>query len=180
MMNIQSPQRASRVSGFTLLEVLISIVVIAFGLLGIAGLQAFALKNNQSAGQRMTTTMLAGDMVERVWSSNRDFRLLYNAPSLASYNSPVSSCTTAAGCTPTQLASNDLAEWQARVAASLPSGAGIVCKDSTPDDGIDATNPQCDLNANSPYVVKIWWLDNRDANASAAAPLLRFSWSFNP
>ena len=179
-MNMRAASPLHSVSGFTLLEVLISIVVIAFGLLGIAGLQAFALKNNQSAGQRMTTTMLANDMVERVWSSNINYRPRYSEPNLSAYKSPVSSCLTPAGCTPDQLVSNDLAEWQARVAASLPSGAGIVCKDNSPDDGADATDPQCDLAANAPYVVKIWWLDNRDATASAAAPLLRFTWSFNP
>jgi type IV pilus assembly protein PilV len=179
-MNMRATQRATNVSGFTLLEVLISIVVIAFGLLGIAGLQAFALKNNQSAGQRMTTTMLATDIVERVWSSNINFRPLYSQASIGAYSTPVTSCLTAAGCTASQLVSNDLAEWQARVAASLPSGAGIVCKDSTPDDGVDATNPQCDLNANAPFVVKVWWLDNRDVTANARIPLMRFTWSFNP
>ena len=45
--------------GFTMLEVLISIVIIAFGLLGVAGLQAFALKNNNSASLRTTATILA-------------------------------------------------------------------------------------------------------------------------
>ena len=179
-MNMRARQSVSSVSGFTLLEVLISIVVIAFGLLGIAGLQAFALKNNQSAGQRMTTTMLAIDMVERVWSSSANFRPFYSEANISAYQTLVPSCVTSAGCTPAQLVQNDLAEWQARVAASLPSGAGIVCKDASPDDGIDAANPQCDLNANAPYVVKIWWLDNRDRTANAAIPLMRFTWSFNP
>jgi type IV pilus assembly protein PilV len=175
-------QRAGTASGFTLLEVLISIVVIAFGLLGIAGLQAFALKNNQSAGQRMTTTMLANDMVERVWSSNVAFRPFYSQPDIAQYGVPDanSPCLQAAGCSPTQLVANDLAEWQQRVRDSLPSGQGIVCKDGSPDDGDNAASPQCDLGADAPYVVKIWWLDNRDVTASAARPLQRFTWSFNP
>ena len=162
-----------------MLEVLISIVVIAFGLLGIAGLQAFALKNNQSAGQRMTTTMLATDMVERVWSSNPDFRNFYSNDSIGSYRSPVSGCTSVSGCTAFELIQNDLAEWEVRVANSLPSGAGIICKDSSPDDGTSENDPQCDLNLNAPFVVKIWWLDDRSAN-NPTNTLQRFTWSFNP
>jgi type IV pilus assembly protein PilV len=172
--------RARSASGFTMLEVLISIVVISFGLLGIAGLQAFALKNNQGAGQRMITTMLANDMIERVWSSNKNDRVLYNAPSLASYQTPVASCLTVSGCSTTELVANDLNEWQLRIAASLPSGQGIICQDSSPDDGNNAANPVCDFAVGAPYVVKIWWLDDRSATANAAIPLQRFSWSFNP
>jgi type IV pilus assembly protein PilV len=179
-MNMRAMQRPRAVKGFTMLEVLISIVVIAFGLLGIAGLQAFALKNNQSAGQRMTTTMLATDMVERVWSSNPDFRPFYSNDSIGSYGSPVSGCISVSGCTPAQLVQNDLAEWEDRVKNSLPSGAGIICKDTTPDDGTGATDPQCDLNPNAPFVVKIWWLDDRSAANTATNTLQRFTWSFNP
>src|SRR5918993_2666764 len=53
-------------AGFTMLEVMISIVIIAFGLLGIAGLQAFALKNSQSASARLTATTLASDIIDRM------------------------------------------------------------------------------------------------------------------
>jgi type IV pilus assembly protein PilV len=179
-MNTIAMKRVRAPKGFTMLEVLISIVVISFGLLGIAGLQAFALKNNQGAGQRMTTTMLANDMVERVWSSNKNDRVLYNAPSLASYQTPVASCLTVAGCSTTDLVNNDLNEWQLRIAASLPSGAGIICQDASPDDGNNASAPGCDFATNAPFVVKIWWLDDRSATANAANPLQRFSWSFNP
>ena len=178
-MNAMTMRRTKREGGFTLLEVLISIVVIAFGLLGIAGLQAFALQNNQSAGQRMTTTMLANDMVERVWSSNPNFRPLYHAPAIASYASPDSSCLSVAGCPPAQLVANDLAEWQARIAASLPGGQGIICRDDSPDDGDTAAAPQCSGAPTDPFVVKIWWVDDRGTTADAARPQ-RFSWSFNP
>jgi type IV pilus assembly protein PilV len=167
-------------TGFTMLEVLISIIVIAFGLLGVAGLQAFAIKNNQSASTRVVATALAMDMVDRLHSNwigaNQGG---YNAPSAGSYSTPVPACNTSTGCNQLQLAQNDLTEWAAQVAAALPKGAGIVCRDSTPHDGVSAAAPDCDDLGINTYVVKIWWGDDRTATGNPAAPF-RFSWPFTP
>jgi type IV pilus assembly protein PilV len=48
-----------RTKGFTLLEVLIALLVLSIGLLGLAGLQAFSMRNNQSANYRTQATNLA-------------------------------------------------------------------------------------------------------------------------
>ena len=53
-------------TGFTLIEVLIAMLVLAVGLLGLAGLQATSLKNNQSAYNRSQATQLAYDMADRM------------------------------------------------------------------------------------------------------------------
>lgn len=171
--------------GFTMLEVLISIVIIAFGLLGVAGLQAFALKNNNSASLRTTATILAADMMERM-RANHLGHAGYNATSLGDYENPVATCLTPSGaCSPAQLAANDLAEWQDRVGAALPNGVGIVCLDTTPNDGANATAPACDgsggglAGGQATWVIKIWWTDNRGAGATLATPQL-FWTAFNP
>ncbi len=52
--------------GFSLLEVLVAIIVISFGLLGMAGLQGNALKMNRSALQSSLATELGHDMLERL------------------------------------------------------------------------------------------------------------------
>jgi len=173
------PRRdARRQSGFTMLEVLISMVIIAFGLLGVAGLQVFALKNNQSATFRSTATMLAADMTDRIKANvGGAIDGAYNAPSLATYGTAIAGCT-AAGCTTAELAQNDLFEWQQRIAVSLPAGAGIVCLDSTPHDGETSTAPECDNSGETNYVVKIWWSDDRTRSGNLARPQ-RFSTPFN-
>jgi type IV pilus assembly protein PilV len=163
-----------------LLEVLISIVVIGFGLLGIAGLQAIALKNNMSASVRMTASTLAADMVDRIRSNylglaNGD----YNKPNVADYGTAVAGCGTVSGCTPSELARTDLNEWSQRVARTLPNGTAIVCVDSTPNDGASAATPECDNAGTNLYVVKIWWIDDRTVTGNPSAPQ-RFSWTFNP
>ncbi|MEQ1661152.1 MAG: type IV pilus modification protein PilV [Thiobacillus sp.] len=55
-----------RQRGVSLLEVLISVVVLSVGLLGLAGLQAVTLKNNTSAYQRSLATMMAYDVIDRI------------------------------------------------------------------------------------------------------------------
>jgi type IV pilus assembly protein PilV len=167
-------------SGFTMLEVMISIVILAFGLLGIAGLQAFALKNTQSASLRLTATTLANDMIDRVKSNWQGIETgAYNKPNSGDYGN-TSGCTTPGStCTAAQVAQNDLFEWQTRVGATLPGGVGIVCRDSTPDDGNTAGAPGCDDAGTVGYVVKIWWNDDRTSR-EAVVPLQRFWTPFNP
>lgn len=164
-----------------MIEVLISIVVIAFGLLGVAGLQAFAVKNNQSASMRITASTLALDMVDRV-SANWPGAGVggYNKVAPADYAAPVSSCKTLSGCTGLDIAATDLSDWSTLVRTALPNGRGIVCLDATPNDGVDDTAHGCDAAGGTNttnYVVKIWWRDDRSASANLAAPQ-RFSWPF--
>jgi type IV pilus assembly protein PilV len=56
----------NRQHGATLLEVLISIIVVALGLLGFAGLQVASLKSNNTAYYRSQATMLAYDVIDRI------------------------------------------------------------------------------------------------------------------
>jgi len=52
--------------GFTLLEVMITLVVFAIGMLGMAAMQVISKKNNFDAAQRTAATALAYDIVERM------------------------------------------------------------------------------------------------------------------
>jgi type IV pilus assembly protein PilV len=173
-------KQRSGVSGFTMLEVLISIVVIAFGLLGVAGLQAFALKNNQSASLRSVATVLASDMIDRVKGNSQagtdDF---YNeASSESATPAAVAGCVNTAGCVARDLAANDLFEWKALVAAALPGGVGMVCRDNDIDDGAftGPGDPKCS-NSGSQLVVYIWWRDDR-TRGNTAGTVSRFATQF--
>jgi type IV pilus assembly protein PilV len=65
-MTLQQGSLMSRQTGSSLLEVLIAVVILAFGLLGLAGLQATSVKSSHSAYQRSQATLLAYDMVDRM------------------------------------------------------------------------------------------------------------------
>ncbi|MCT6699270.1 type IV pilus modification protein PilV [Rheinheimera sp. 4Y26] len=55
--------------GFSLLEVLIAMLILAFGALGLAGLQMKTLQSSHSAYQRGLANIIAADTVERMWAN---------------------------------------------------------------------------------------------------------------
>lgn len=61
--------------GFSMIEVLVAVLVLAIGLLGIAAVQTAALKNNNSALQRSQATMLAYFMMDAM-RANRSVAII--------------------------------------------------------------------------------------------------------
>jgi type IV pilus assembly protein PilV len=154
-----------RQGGFTLIEVLVSAMILSVGLVGVAGLQVVSLKNNQSAYMRSQATALAYDLADRMRSNVVGANAGFYDPEDAATRAP---CSTTVGCTTQELAQNDLAEWNASLAANLPLGTGFVCIDSTPYDGGSVGTPECD-GTGTQFSVKIWWDDNRDGAISVTA-----------
>jgi len=158
--NMQNPKH----SGFAMLEVLISIFVLAIGLLGLAGLQLTNAQNNHSAQLRSQATLFAYDMLDRVRANPVAFGAgTYNLPGAT----VDADCLTTTGCTPAEMAGNDMYEWTASaynssIANILPNGQTVICIDSTFNDGTSAAAAfhACD-GIGSVYAVKIWWEDDR-------------------
>ena len=102
--------------GFTLVEVLVSIVIVAIGLLGMAGLTAASLKSNNTSYYRSQATVLANDILERMRANVVQARgEQYDIAAGPAY-------TAAAGT----LQRFDCTVWFAAVAAALPAGVGTV------------------------------------------------------
>lgn len=118
------PVRWRRERGFTMVEMLVAMVVLAIGLLGIAALYLDSLRAGRTAIFRTQAVNLAADMADRI-RSNRAAGLDYDA---AYTDTPVevAACATTAGCTPQELALSDLALWKAAIAVALPGGGGQV------------------------------------------------------
>ncbi len=144
--------------GFTLIEVLVATVVLAIGLLGLAGLQPALSRNNQTAYLRSQATHLASAMADRMRANTQGVLAEgYHNKSPTTDDCDDESDDNSAGkiCSPAEMAGYDLADWNAALASQLPDGKGIVCRDSTPDDGT-AASPACD-GAGAVYVIKVWW-----------------------
>jgi type IV pilus assembly protein PilV len=171
-----SAGRRGGLRGFFLVEVLVSIVIISIGLLGLALLHAVAVAKGNSSLLRSKATELGYAMADRI----RVNLIASNAGAYVSMT-PGSGLTDpgciSVNCTPAQLAVSDYVEWSAEVASSLPQGAGVVCIDSTPDDGTPAA-PACDGNG-SVLVVKVFWSE-KAAQGQSTPQVFVFSTPVRP
>ena len=94
--------------GTTLLEVLVTLVILTFGLLGLAGLQAQILIAELEAFQRAQAVLLMNDMIDRI-SANRTYAASYvTTTPLGTGNAPTVACNDS---TLTTEAMRDQCEW---------------------------------------------------------------------
>ncbi len=144
--------RCRRQRGFTLMEVLVSMVVLSIGLLGLAGLQLNSLKNSNSSYERSQANLLAGEIIDRI-RANRvgmvagNYDDLYSSSTDGTSNTDPETdpgCITA-GCTTVELAQYDAFLWQETLENALPSGQGRVV-----GNGLDSI-----------FTVTILWDDER-------------------
>jgi len=105
--------------GFTLVEVLVSIIILAIGILGTIAMQARALNDNQDAYMRSQAVLLAYDLSDRMRANARGWIVV---PAAAN-----SACdVVGANCTPLEMAQFDYWNWQNEVTSKLSDGAGDV------------------------------------------------------
>lgn len=100
-------QKETRQGGFTLIEVLVATVVLSLGLLGLAGMQIWAVKNTGNAFFRTQATLAANDMVERMRGNPEGRRQGAYSVNVVGCGVVVKSCADAR-CTPAELAQDDL------------------------------------------------------------------------
>jgi type IV pilus assembly protein PilV len=128
-------------SGMTLVEVLVALVIFAFGLLGAAGLQLSTLKSNQFSGSSSVAVSLARDYGELMQmypsavvsttAGTSSFFLDTNSFTTTS----VTACNgSAAACDAAAMLNAMKSDWAKRVVAALPDGRAEVCRDSAPRD----------------------------------------------
>ena len=113
--------RARQAGGFTLLEVLIAIIVLAFGLLGFALLQTMNVRFVQSANYRTQATNLAYDLTEQM-RSNRYQAAWYTTASFAAGSKTAEKACSAD--TGDVAISAKVARWQCQVVKALGDDAG--------------------------------------------------------
>jgi len=142
-------KKIARYKGFTLIEVLVALVILSVGMLGIAALYVEGLRAGRTATFRTSAVNLAADMMDRIRANplGRDSYELDGA---------TSSCVNGTvDCTSTELAQEDVAIWEAEVAAHLPIGATgeIEVVDGVPADTYTITIswPEAGFDENLSY-----------------------------
>lgn len=118
-----------RAAGFSLIEVLVAMFVVAMGILALAGLLQASTRYSKMSELRSTATLLANDIADRIRANPIGGELGIGGYDLAerAFPSPLvaahAPCTSDSPCSPGDLARVDLAEWTARVRATLPKGS---------------------------------------------------------
>lgn len=121
-----------KMKGFSLLEVLVALVILALGMLGIANMLLLAHKSNSSSYSRQQAIQSAYDIIDHI-RANRQAAINgnYSVNNLVSSGTPTipsapsANCLTSS-CTTTQLAAYDTWSWLATDVARLPNGCGSI------------------------------------------------------
>jgi len=99
-------------AGFTLLEGMFAALVLAIGLLALAGMQGIALTKNVDANELSLVTNLAADMMERIQFNRRNAAAYNNINTLVSDKHPATDV----------MGLGDYSQWQQRLNATNLSG----------------------------------------------------------
>lgn len=151
---IASTLRSARTArGFTLIEVLVSLVILSVGLLGLGLLQATSLKASYGANQRTVATNLAYQMIDMIRSNRRLIsRYSYIAP--ADFSGIPTTCDQQPVAGAADIVGDDINGWECQVVRNLPGGTATV---AIPDPVTGTVGS---------VRVTITWTDARFANAN--------------
>lgn len=110
----------SRQKGASMIEILVTMIIVAIGLLGHASLIAVSTKTDNAAFMRSQATLLAHDMLERLRMN----------PALAKAGN-FNIALTSDPPTGTTIQNIEIQGWRANISQALPSGKGSVSVDGT-------------------------------------------------
>ena len=138
--------------GFSLLEILVTLLIVTFGLLGAAGLQMRALHTGQGNQFRTQAILLTSDLGERMEANKAQaFADGYLIAKTSTAVAPADACYPH-GCTDAAaLAQADISNWENAIVNStppLPNPSWSVVR--APDS-----------NGNHVYTITINWIDRR-------------------
>lgn len=143
-----------KTNGFTIIEVLITMVILSIGVLGLGLLQLTAMQNTQGGYLRSQGTILAYDIIDAMRANvpavtAGNYALAFGAQTPVA----VDCYGLAANCTTVQMASSDLNRWRTVLATYMPSGNGQITT--------------VDLGGTTQVTVAVTWIDPYSAESGA-------------
>ncbi|MDB5774272.1 MAG: type pilus modification protein PilV [Herbaspirillum sp.] len=147
-------------SGFTLIEVLMAVFVLAVALTGVMRMHLTTVRAQQQNAYQTAATQLAADMAGmiRSWrasAGDHPFLFEYRTGDAIAAGG---NCFGGASCDPSALRAFGVAQWIAAVQGALPAARVSICRDAAPwNTGADAAAWQCSGGANAGIVIKLGW-----------------------
>ena len=161
MLEVRAMRNKSR--GFSLIEVMVSVLIMAVGILGVAGMQVLSLQQNRNALLRDQALQAGNDILDRMRANPLS---TYSPIAIDAVPTSTVNCVDNS-CDRNEMAEFDIAQWKCRlnpidvdgdvysvcagfniVSASLPGGQGSISK-------VDLV-----------YSVTVTWIRDQNGNTS--------------
>lgn len=153
--------------GFTLIEVLVALFVLAVGVVGAGAAQLAAQRTRQQAALTSEAVQLSASLASRMAANasvstlpapaNPYLDFAYDAP-VDGAPAAATACFGAGACDPQALAAFDLHEIRMALHGRFPGGRIAVCRDDTPWDAARSRYRwACSDNARAALAIKIGW-----------------------
>lgn len=129
MKSIQPSQNKNQ-TGYLLVEVLVSMLIITVGVVGIAKLQHVSKSSNAQAVQRTIASHLTDNLIERIRTNAGGIDTYFPSDSTlvltGSTSAPSTLCTAGNVCTAAQLATFDIWEWEQNLIGAFETASGVA------------------------------------------------------
>ncbi|PHV25166.1 type IV pilus modification protein PilV [Janthinobacterium sp. BJB426] len=154
--------------GSSLIEVLVSLLLLALGLLGASILQLNSLRARHESALLSAGVQLAAGMAERMRANsvlmhgpdtaNPYLNVAYAAADDAEAAGGAPDCFGATACSAAELAQFDIAEWKQGLHAALPGARLRICRDTSAwDAAAQGLHWVCSGGKGAPIVIKLGW-----------------------
>jgi type IV pilus assembly protein PilV len=141
---MSTPHSQKKHQGFTLIEVLVSLLIMTLGIVGVLKMQTQSLKSNQRAHFRTQADLLSRDLLARMQANKTEAQKGAYVASSKQTNPP--DCQTTE-CNAEQLVKWDLHQWYEQIEKQLPAGSATVEK----------------FSGDNRYLISIRWDDYRNS-----------------
>jgi type IV pilus assembly protein PilV len=174
---MRTPHGVGAGAGFTLLEVLVALFVVALGVAGAAGVQAAAVRAAGEAARLSDGVQLAASLAQRMRANPVAMALPDAANPYLQFDQEAgaapesaSSCFGAANCSPEELARFDVYETGAALARRFPGGRLRVCRDDQEPDAAGILAWSCTGGLDAPVTIKLGWRGSQGQANTPDAP----------
>jgi type IV pilus assembly protein PilV len=162
----------TRQRGVSLVEVLVTLVILAFGLLGVAGLQAKMSLAEMESYQRSQALMALAEMTERM-SANPAQATSYLIAGTIGTGTPTANCYPTLPTPPLSGPARDLCEWNKSLQGASEQNSGVKVGGMVGAVGCitqkQASNPALGVCAAGIYQVSVAWQGMNPTKAPALA-----------
>lgn len=125
--------RSIKQQGLTLIEILVTLTIMSFGLLGLAGLQLVGIKNTESGYKLSQVAFLANDIMERMQVNLESVGLKEYDIALGASPTAINCFGIDKNCTPAQMADFDVIIWKRYLSSYLANGDGSIVTNAQPN-----------------------------------------------